>query len=422
MTKEQISAAQWKILETAKKQKRPLTAAESAQWDQLENDFLNLKHKNMNIQERAAHVSGVINAWKTGEQVSDQDLARALDYARALESEAERLLNPQPGFMPINPTPRPDAVKAMVDAIYDVKERGIGAEANVKGHLLTRAVMTSGTDSAGYTSVQSTSPDVYLQAVGSTAILKEMTVTPTKNGRRYPIIKRGNRLTAQTRSSQSAALDQQAYVVSQVTTALKNFYCFVVWANDVSRDSANTDLGALLMATVMGDVQRSILSSILAGDGTGGALTGLDHYSGVQSIDFAEAAIGDWSALIRAKELIETKNGNWANCSVLMHPKVARKFTELEATDNQPLMLPGDLENLRSRWYVSTLVPDASDLSTIYVGDFSKVNLLTENTYAVRSDQRYIELDQSALLFAQRLDLELMEPDHIVRVYDVASA
>lgn len=296
---------------------------------------------------------------------------------------------------------------------------GKNKSSNVKYDV--RAVMTPEAGSAGSAMVKSTFGNVYTQATSSAAFLSAMNLVESENNRTFPYLDRTARLNPQNKAF-ADALTKQAFVIASYLIKYYNYYAHPVWHNDVARD-ASGDIASQIFDWASADIRRQLASDILWADGSSNNITGLDNYSGVQTIAH-DNTISGWHVIVEAIQALYDKNVDPSNISMIISPGAWGAIQKMASTDNQPLLRPEGLE--LANMFVTSLIPDNQGAdnndTTIFVGDLSKVNLYMDGQYTLNANQRYVEFDHNAAVMVMRADMQSFEPDHICKITGVQVA
>lgn len=255
------------------------------------------------------------------------------------------------------------------------------------------------------------------QAQSDLSYIRELNTKPVENNTRWPYVKRTDRASV-AKKSYSATLTDTDYVVSAVTTEFNNLYVSLGVHRDVFRDDV-AGLEGTLQTLAFQDIEQQLAYDVLFADGTSNSVTGIKSITGVQTIDNGTAALTDWSQIIEAYRKLLEKNVNPSNIACVMHPGVWKQIASFEDTTGQPLQMPKQIENLR--FYVNSQINTnegtGTDESTIFIGDFSKFDLLVDQQYTVVSnDGPNMKKDATDMLFTFRFDLKTMEPDHMLMI------
>lgn len=373
------------IHQKAENEKRNLTDQEKKAWEDAVNNFdrARLEIEARNIEE----------AESRGDQVTTSQLVN-------LRSNEAR------GFM---------------DAIQGAYKGGGSASYTWSPERYFKRAMTPLTASAGGVITQSTSPNIYLQATANLAWMRELTTVEARNNSKHPYIKRANRLSAATKGY-SDALTASGYITDSHTVDYVNYYAWITVHNDVIRDQADGgNVFAAAQEAARGDILRAAAYDILYASGAANADSGTPKIGGV--VNYTDVLTRDASATggltnydeftLAAKSLM-AKNVDTSNISVLMSPGVTQQWANFSDTTGQPLMMPEPLKNWR--WYTSSLLPEnegGGSETSVFIGDFSKINLFMDPAVTITLDQRSAEYDWTGFLVVMRADMHLFEPDHL---------
>lgn len=258
------------------------------------------------------------------------------------------------------------------------------------------------------------------QAQSDLGFLAEFRMVPAENNTRFPYVKRSDRVTA-AKKGYSDSLSDTDYVVSAVTSSFNNLYVSLAIHNDTRRDDV-VGLDMTVQSLAFQDIQQQMAYDVLFADGTGNAVTGVKSITGVQATDHGTAAVADWTPIIESYRKLLEKNVNKDNIACVMHPLVWEQFTSLADSTGQPLQMPKQIENLR--FYVNSKIDidegAGSNESRIFIGDFSKFDLLVDREYTVFSNSGpTMKKDATDFLFTFRYDLQTIEPDHMLMLHGI---
>lgn len=334
---------------------------------------------------------------------------------------AAHLSGTQPG--PANDSPQTRHAKSLVEGIREVRSGKpfVDVAYNPRAFFQSekRATMTPGSGSALGMIQQSTAPTIGVQDGANLAWMEELSmVTVPTNNAKVPYIDRDNRLTAQNKAY-TGTLTEQAYVVDSYDVAFKNYYTYLEIHNDVFRDG-NMMAGVLqsfLMDTSRQDILLQVGNDVLTGAGSSNDLTGVTNIAGVQTQD-AGGALTDYTEITKAYEALLAKNVDPRRVAMIVSPGLWKQLADLQATDNQPLQMPRQIEDLRV--YVSSQLPEdqgAGSDTTAIIGDLSRLVMYAGGEYQIAaSNGPSMNKDASNLLMAYRVDLRSWQPDHLLTI------
>ena len=226
----------------------------------------------------------------------------------------------------------------------------------------------------------------------------------------------------------SAYTESEAVAVDDVTVGsvqftVKNHGLIVKVHNNLLRD-ANERTFDIVQGAINRALQEYLLSQILFGSGATNSFTGLDSYTGIQTVDAGSATLTNHDKIVEAYTDLMGQNANSSNFRLLANNVLAKQFGEMKATDNQPLQKPMILQQMPFVYSqaVKSDYGSGSNETRAYIGDFSQVKIGVEGQYQMRLVERYADLDQTAFMLILRADLQLFEANHICRIENIATS
>lgn len=203
-------------------------------------------------------------------------------------------------------------------------------------------------------------------------------------------------------------------------TNLTNRGTIIKVHNNLLRGLVTVRTENILMRAIAEKIQQELLYELLIGKANG--FTGLDNIVGVQTVDAANAQIGNWSKFVSAFTKVLDYNGGTENISAVIPPVVFEQVQNLKDTNNQYLAPPPGLKDMKMI-PCSIIKKDygvTNNRTRVYLGDFSAVKILMEGTYMLKAEQRYLEEDVTAFRLVTRADMQLHIPEHIIRIENIA--
>lgn len=204
-----------------------------------------------------------------------------------------------------------------------------------------------------------------------------------------------------------------------VVTNLTNRGVIIKVHNNLLRGNITQRTETIVRQAIANKVQEEMLRELLIGKAKG--FTGLDSIAGIQTVDAANLAISNWEKFVSAYTKILDYNGSVANISAVIPPVVFGQVQNLKDSTNQYLVPPPGLSGMKII-PCSIIKKDygvGTNRTRVYMGDFSAVKILLENTYLLMSEHRYLEEDVTAFRVVVRADMQLHIPEHIVRVENI---
>lgn len=234
----------------------------------------------------------------------------------------------------------------------------------------------------------------------------------------FPILARDGRTTPSGKAYDAAATESNI-TVTPAQVDLKNYMTYLKTHNNMFRDSS-IDLGSRFWPVIQTDITLQVGTDVLSGSGSSNNIKGLDSITGVQTFDQG-GAITDFTPFTQAVRMLGTVNANLSNLTMIAHPLVWEALANLTDSTGQPLMMPKQLENIRTFSFapIATDQGAGSD-TTIYIGDLSRFQLAyRDEVYLSTNTGPSMAKDQTDILGLMRFDLLPMEPDHLVRITGV---
>lgn len=207
--------------------------------------------------------------------------------------------------------------------------------------------------------------------------------------------------------------------LTPVTMNLTNRGVIIKVHNNLLRGKVSQRTEEIIRRAIADKVQEELLRELLIGKTKG--FTGLDSIAGIQTVDAGNAVISNWEKFVSGYTKILDYNGSIANISAVIPPVVFGQVQNLKDSSNQYLVPPPGLKDMKMI-PCSIIKKDygvGTDRTRVYMGDFSAVKILLENTYLLMSEHRYLEEDMTAFRVVVRADMQLHIPEHIVRVENI---
>lgn len=207
--------------------------------------------------------------------------------------------------------------------------------------------------------------------------------------------------------------------VAAVDSNLTNRGVIIKVHNNLLRGKIMDRTELLIRRAISAKIQEELLKELLIGKTKG--FTGLDNIVGIQTVDAANAPISNWEKFVSAYTKILDYNGNIANISAVIPPVVFEQIQNLKDSTNQYLVSPPGLKDMKMIpcSIIKKNYGAGTDRTRAYVGDFSAVKILLEDTYLLMSEHRYLEEDVTAFRIIVRADMQVHTNQHIVRVENI---
>ncbi|WP_424963498.1 phage major capsid protein [Ekhidna sp.] len=171
-------------------------------------------------------------------------------------------------------------------------------------------------------------------------------------------------------------------------------------------------------------------AAALAGSGSSNEPTGIINQSGINVVSLGSgdgAAFADYGKLIDAKEAILTAKGNSDSLSLIHHPRTLADLSNLQASDNQPLMKPEFLDDvdvlISQALPINGTVGSGTDLSTSILGNFSDaVVSIRLNPNVFIDPYRRSDYDQTVFRLTMRMAVTLRYAESFTKIRYIAAA
>lgn len=210
---------------------------------------------------------------------------------------------------------------------------------------------------------------------------------------------------------------------------MKSVKVITRFSNEMARQSI-VALDAVLQQRLVTDVAAK-LDAQFWGSGGDGITTprGILAYQGVQSIDWAGAAI-TLDALTDAVGLALSADVNMSGLRWVMNPQTfitMRKIKEVSGS-NRPVLQPDVTQDAVFRLFgypvtVTKRMPtDAEGQRTVVLADFSQIAVARDLAPSVTLlKERYAEYDEQGIRVVTRYDAAPLNPEAVVKIVNVAA-
>lgn len=207
--------------------------------------------------------------------------------------------------------------------------------------------------------------------------------------------------------------------VAAVDSYLTNRGIIIKVHNNLLRGKIMDRTEMLIQRAIRDKIQEELLKELLIGKTNG--FVGLDNLAGVQTVDAGNAPITNWEKFVSGYTKILDYNGGVSNISAVIPPVVFEQIQNLKDSTNQYLAPPPGLKDMKMIpcSIIKKNYGASTDKTRVYIGDFSSVKILLEDTYILASEERYLEEDVTAFRIVVRGDMQVHTNQHIVRVENI---
>lgn len=195
-------------------------------------------------------------------------------------------------------------------------------------------------------------------------------------------------------------------------------------SREVLEDSVN--IADILDTAITNAMAVEMDRAFLFGSGTSNEPTGLFSISGINSKSMGTngATPSSYDELCDAVYEVLLDNAAYPKTAI-MHPRTWVTYNKLKSGDGMPLVAPPMLQEIKS--LMTTAVPitqtqgTASGVcSTVLIGDFSRMMIgMRTNIQLKRLEERYAEFDQVGFYARVRVDCDVTNPSHFVKVIGI---
>ncbi len=279
----------------------------------------------------------------------------------------------------------------------------------------TRALAIGTDSSGGYALPSSVMPGI-LEALApaSSLLLAGAGILPLSEGAKTFNFAAVDALPVATWRAENGAADESAPTFKNIAITPRSLSFMVKVSRELLADATNieTAVNAAIAQAFAIEIDRVGL----LGTGTAPEPRGLKNTSGIQTVTngINGTALASYANIFSGIEKILTVNGPIPTAAI-MAPRSLVRLGALQDTTDQPLQLPGMLQNVKllqtSQLPIDLSVGDSDDCSDIFLGDFSKMFICLREALNVQVlVETFADHGQIAFMCHARLDIAVQYP------------
>ncbi len=241
-----------------------------------------------------------------------------------------------------------------------------------------------------------------------------------ENYRSYPKVLTGPSHEWQENEGDQISLDTSLDIGS-VKWSLKTVACRVSVSQQVLLDSQER-ARRIIQEEVRRQLQGAIAQACLTGTGSTGQPTGVENFSGLQTVDASSTQLTDWSEIIEACQKLAAVDCPISNISAFFSPTAWAQLADFTDTTGQPLRTPPLLEPVRF-FNPTTHVLETYDTNSntkMFLGDWSKLVVAIQGPISIVTEHLRADRLMVDFIVFMRMDVQALHENHFVQIDNIS--